>query len=206
MREARAEEPRDTGERVNISGMDFVPYVPNYHLGLALYNLKDCVGALSAWQALEGQGGIRRVSGGERGVVAKFRKDCETRVATNVKPAPPEKPAPPDRPAGPDPAAVDAAAENASAAIARAQEAERTVAQLAGDELLTKVWRSEVGLGASEGRARDTLARSRNELEAGRRDSNIQRIQEAASIAATAAKEFAVVRQTAEGRRTQLAN
>jgi hypothetical protein len=213
MREARKEEPRDTGERINISGMEFVPYVPNYYLGLALFNLKDCVGAVQAWQALEGQGGMARVSGGERGAVAKFRKVCETRIAAVAKPAPPEKPpAPvakpivPEKAAGPDPAALADAVQNANAAIARAQDAERAVTQLASDELLSRVWRAEAPLGAADERARDTLARARTELEAGRRESNLQRVQEAATLAGVANKEFTAVRQAGEDRRTQLAN
>jgi hypothetical protein len=212
MREARKEEPRDTGERINISGMDFVPYVPSYYLGLALYYQKDCGAAVRAWQVLDNDGGIKRISGGDRERVTNFRKICATILAAEAKATPPEKPAPPnakpsppERPAGPDPAAVNAAAQAATTAIARAEEVERALAPLTKDEFLSKVWRNETALGATEQRGRDALQRARNELEAGRREPNLQRLQEAANSAAAALKEFSAVRGTAEKRRGELA-
>lgn len=210
MDEARKEEPRDTGERINISGMDFVPYVPNFYLGLARYHTKDCVGALAAWQAL-GQLGLQQISGRERGTVANYRKECDTRIASATKPEPVanpvrpvETPTPPER-LGPDPAAIDAAVQTAAAATMRAEELERAVARLASDALLGRVWQTDAALGPSEQRARDALRRARSELDAGRGESNLERLQEAATAAGLALREFGGVLSAAEARRAEIA-
>jgi len=108
--QAIAEQRTETGERIQISGMDFKPYLPQFYLGLALFNAGDCVGALAAWQASEGQGTIKRSS--EYSQLTKLRPDCEKRVAAGtpppVKPSAaqptnsvPPAPSPPPRPVEP---------------------------------------------------------------------------------------------------------
>ena len=204
MRDAIKEAPRDTDERINIAGFgDIVPYTPYYYLGLALYQTNDCPGALAAWQSSEQQGGLQRISGGARNDVAKFRKACEAKSASNTPTPTPTPPKP--VPTGPDPAAVNAAVQAAEAAINRAQDSERAVSQLSSDALLNKVWKSEGGLGGAEQSARDTLGQARNALDAGRREPNLQRLQDAASLANTAAQRFDAIRQTAANRRAELA-
>jgi hypothetical protein len=78
LREAVAEQPRETGERINISGMDFTPYLPHYYLGLALARLGDCEAALDAWRTSEAQGTVRGSSEGAD--LLKGRRECEKRV------------------------------------------------------------------------------------------------------------------------------
>ncbi|MGQ0733806.1 MAG: hypothetical protein ACT4QD_09140 [Acidobacteriota bacterium] len=222
MRQAIAEQPLESDERINISGMDFVPYVPHYYLGLALFNQKDCVGALASWQTSEAQGTVRRLAEGSN--LLRFRKQCESRLASGAgagtKPAPgkpevtekpvaanrttpPEKPAAPAA-AAPSPAAVTAATQAAVAALTRAEEAGRTIDQLESDPLLGKVWSSEAALGATTQKARSALTQARNELEAGRRDSALPRLQESANQAASASQLFEGVRQSALARREEM--
>jgi hypothetical protein len=204
MAEAINEQPKDTGERIQISGMDFVPYIPNFYRGLALANTNDCVGAIRAWTTSESQGGIRYATGGDRNAFNKLRPSCEAVVNAANKGTPPPNTAKPPVTTGPDPATVNAAAQTAEGAIARAQDAERAVSQLSADALLNKVWSNEANLGNAEQRARDALAKATSELEAGRRESNLQRLRDAASLAATAAQGFDAVRTTAQTRRDEL--
>jgi tetratricopeptide (TPR) repeat protein len=213
LREAIAEQPQDTGERVNISGMDFVPYLPQFFLGMALFNVGDCVGALEAWQKSETQGAVKRAN--EYTTLQGMRKKCEARLAAvgttppatrppGAPPAATPTPAAPEKPAGPDPAALNAATQAATAAINRAEDASKSVDQLSNDALLVKIWRTDAALGPDDDRARATLGRARAELDAGRKESNLQRLQEAASIAGTAQQQFDGVRQNAQTRRDQL--
>jgi len=215
LREAIAEQPQDTGERINISGMDFVPYLPQFFLGTALFNVGDCAGALEAWQKSEAQGAVKRVN--EYNMLQGMRKKCEARLAavgvtpptTRPPAAPPAStatptPAAPDKPAGPDPAALNAATQAATAAINRAEDASKSVDQLSNDTLLVKIWRTDSALGPDDDRARATLGRARVELDAGRKESNLQRLQEAASLGGTAQQQFEGVRQNAQTRREQL--
>jgi hypothetical protein len=198
MKEALAERGDNPRERINISGFgDIVPYVPSFYLGVALYRTGDCSGALSAWNALEASG----IDPPDRGLYAKARKECEARVAA----AKPSTPTPPAKPAGPDPAAVNAAAQTAEAAIGRAQDADSRLTSFANDSVLRLAWGSESNLGPAAQRARDTLGRARSELDAGRREPSLQRLQEAANLAAAATQAFDAVRQAAENRRAQLA-
>lgn len=215
MREAIAEESRETGERVNISGMDFEPYLPHYYLGLALYNAADCVGALASWQASDAQGTVRRLPEGAN--LLKHRKECETTVAASGRPVPPTGPAKPvlDKPgpapptpspvpSGPDPAAVSAAVQNAAAAIAKAEEAAKAVSSFETESILAPVWKTEAALGPADQNARNALNGARADLDAGRKDSNLQRLQQAAAVAASAAQLFENVRRAAGARRDEL--
>ncbi len=61
MQEAIAEEPRAQAE-IRLSGMNFVPYVPHFYLGKALFEQGDCIGAAQAWQTATEQGQIQNLS------------------------------------------------------------------------------------------------------------------------------------------------
>jgi hypothetical protein len=217
LREAIAEQPRETGERINISGMDFVPYLPHYFLGLALFRGGDCSGALQAFAQSESDGTIRRTS--QFDDLLGMRKKCEARLASaggaapkpapgplvaDKPPAPTAKPAVPERPAGPDPKALGAAIQNTQSAIQRAEDAAREVERLESDTLLARVWNSEPALGAAALAARNTLGQARAGLDTGRRDANLSRLQDAASLASNAQQALEGVRRSAQTRRDEL--
>ena len=61
MQEAIAEEPRAQAE-IRLSGMNFVPYVPHFYLGKALFEQGDCIGAAQAWQTAKEQGQIQNMA------------------------------------------------------------------------------------------------------------------------------------------------
>jgi hypothetical protein len=57
MSEALAKQPED-GEGTRIYGTKFVPYLPQFFLGLALYKQGDCRGALREWEQCLSSGAI----------------------------------------------------------------------------------------------------------------------------------------------------
>ncbi len=61
LRAAVAENPRESENRVFLSGVFSRPYLPHYYLGWALFNsgLQDCTEALKAFEASERQGLIK---------------------------------------------------------------------------------------------------------------------------------------------------
>ena len=210
MREAIRDQANDSGERIPISGFgDRVPYTPNFWLAIALYHLNDCPNALDAFRNSENSGGWQRVSSSDRGRATKFRQECEAKLVAEKPPIPPKLDPPKSEPPKSTGPAVDATALNAGlqaaeAAINRAQQAQNVVADLSSDQDLAKVWRSEGALGTEEQRAKDNLTRARGELDAGRKESNLQRLQDAATLASGAAKAFEAVGTTARARREEL--
>jgi hypothetical protein len=206
MRDAIREQPNDSGESIVISGFgDRTPYTPNFWLGFALYYLNDCRNSLEAFRNSESTGGWQRVSNSHRERATRFRQECEAKLApekppTTVRPESPKT----DSPPRPDLGAINAAIESAEAAVSRAQQAQNTVGALANDENLARVWRSESGLGAEEQRAKDNLTKGRAELDAGRKESNLQRLHEAAALASRATQGFEAVGTTARTRRDEL--
>jgi hypothetical protein len=197
MRAALAEKADDPGESIAVSGFgNRSPYLPSFYLGIALYSTGDCVNALNALRAFAKTG----ANAPDRGQYTRATTECEKKVG-GVKPPPPPSSI---TPTGPDPAALNAAIKNAEGAINRAEGIEARLSQLSTDSLLSKVWSNESSLGAAAQRARDTLNRARSEFDAGRRESNLQRLQEAATLAASAAQGFEAVRVTAENRRLEL--
>jgi hypothetical protein len=59
MQNAARERP-DTGENVRIVGVRFESYLPNYFLGVALFQLGNCQGALEKFNAAEQLGAVTR--------------------------------------------------------------------------------------------------------------------------------------------------
>ena len=83
--QALAEQSVETGENVQISGMDFKPYLPQFYLGVALMSVNDCAGALRAWRISESQAAIKNTR--ERRALVRNRGECERRVAKQPPPA-----------------------------------------------------------------------------------------------------------------------
>src|SRR5262245_22550637 len=155
MREAAAEQPFE-GERVKIYGVRFEDYLPYYYIGVALFQARDCEGALQAWQKSEEQGAVKKKD--QYKSLVKDKQACEARVAQN-RPAPGSTPTP--KPAGPDPALVTDAAQRAESQIERAAEAARAVAALAKEPLLAGHWAGDAALGGSEREAAELLTAAR---------------------------------------------
>ncbi|HEY6322905.1 MAG TPA: hypothetical protein VJA16_15245 [Thermoanaerobaculia bacterium] len=74
MRDAIRQQPAEGGDTVKISGSFFSPYLPHYYLGVALYYLNDCAGALAEWRESERQGVIARTL--EAGILKSLKAKC----------------------------------------------------------------------------------------------------------------------------------
>jgi hypothetical protein len=74
MRDAIRQQPAEGGDTVKISGSFFSPYLPHYYLGVALYYLNDCAGALAEWRESERQGVIARTP--EAGILKSLKAKC----------------------------------------------------------------------------------------------------------------------------------
>jgi hypothetical protein len=59
MRAAIAERPVEQG-RINIGSNNNQPYLPHYYVGLALFRLGDCRGAIESWRKSLAQGYVRK--------------------------------------------------------------------------------------------------------------------------------------------------
>jgi tetratricopeptide (TPR) repeat protein len=93
--DAIREEPRETGERITISGNDWELYLPHYYLGLAQSSLGNCQAALDAWSVSMSQSQIQRASK-ELANLTKNRAECRAKVTSaSAPPAGPTTSAPP---------------------------------------------------------------------------------------------------------------
>jgi hypothetical protein len=77
MRRAIDERPEETGEKVRVYGMKWERYLPNYYLGMALYELNDCRAALAAFEASRDHGEVGLVG---RSLMTRREEDCRNRV------------------------------------------------------------------------------------------------------------------------------
>jgi hypothetical protein len=194
MREAIKERPAE-GESIRLYGQRFETYLPQYYLGLALFQKGDCEGAVKAWETSEAQGAIRKAS--QYKSLTKNRGECQVRLAKAPTPTP-------KAPVGPDPAAVAAATRGAEAEITRAEEASRAAATLQADPLLAPVWSQEAGLGPAQGRAAEALTTARARLDSGKKKPDLAQLGEAKDLAANAASQFDAIRSTAQTRQAAL--
>ena len=105
MRSAAAEQTKE-GESVRIYGTRFLPYLPHFYLGLALFRQKDCEGALAQWKESEDQGAVKGTA--RWNALTHDRDVCAQSLA--AKP-----PGEPPRPSGPDPAEAAKATQKAEA-------------------------------------------------------------------------------------------
>ena len=206
VRRAIQEQPRESGDAINISGTQFEPYLPYFQLGLALYNRQDCVGALNAWTVSERAQAVLRSKYAE--TFRKSRFDCEGRIARATD-APPAQPAPakveavlPVTPVNPaELADAIGKAEDAMRAVERIADAVRS---LAGDPLQKGDGLQQAALTAGQTRAQGFLAEARDALESGRANRDVRMLRTAATLAESAGQQFDLLRQAAEARRSQL--
>jgi hypothetical protein len=217
---AIAQKGENSGERINISGMDFVRYFPHYYLGLAHAAADNCAGALQAWRALDDQNAAARLAGDERRQLAASRQKCEQQLPPKPKPEDPKpkpdepKPKPegtkppeprrPDDPPRPDPAALAVALQQAEGAIAQADDARRRVVDLAADDLLRPVWRSDNRLGAAQDDAESSLKSARGALADAKSRSSVERARDAAAAANSARAGFEGIVPVATARLSEL--
>ncbi len=164
LRRAIAEQPRE-GERINIYGMRVETYLPQYYLGLALYNLGDHEGALKAWQTSESYGVVQKSS--VYATLRRNRDDAQKRLAARI-------PAPSTPAVTPSPApAVPASAPNLTAEIQQLEQqikrAEDTLARLDALPQIARVRQAAPQLGQAESTGRQELTGVRAKLEAGRK-------------------------------------
>jgi hypothetical protein len=193
MREAVAEQPFE-GERIKVYGVRFEDYLPHFYVGLALFNARDCAGALKAWETSEGQGKVKKTQ--QYKTLVKEKQTCETRLAQERS----KEPAPP-RPAGPDPAAVAAAIQRVEGQLQGTADTARTLAALARDPALAGAWAEDPSLGGAEREASALVAAARSKLEAGRRESDLATVNQAGELASRAILQLEAVRQVATVRR-----
>jgi hypothetical protein len=195
MREAQAEQSKE-GEKLKLYGMRFESYLPSYYLGIALLNGGDCLGALNAFAASESQGAVQKSD--QAKLLVKHKATCQAKVGQVKPPDPP----PSAKPAGPDPA-VALAQRTAEASVSSAEEQSREVAGLSSDPALAARWGQDPGLAAAQKQASDLLQSARAALEAGRRKPDAAQLTEANDLAGRAARQFGLVKQTAEQRREE---
>lgn len=195
MREAQAEQSKE-GEKLKLYGMRFESYLPSYYLGVALLNGGDCQGALLAFAASESQGAVQKSD--QAKLLVKHKATCQAKVGQVKPPEPP----PSAKPAGPDPQ-VASAQRTAEAALSSAEEQAREVAALSSDPALAAKWGQDAGLAQAQKQAADLLANARAALDAGRRTLDLAQLTEANDLASRAARQFGLVKQTAEQRREE---
>lgn len=75
--------PLDDGKQVRIYGTRYQSYLPHYYLGLALYHLRDCQGALQEWDHSIKDGAVQKTS--EFETLQYLRDDCRAHLPVNVK-------------------------------------------------------------------------------------------------------------------------
>jgi tetratricopeptide (TPR) repeat protein len=195
------ERPVETGESVFMTQGSFEPYLPYFQLGLSHYQMQDCVPALEAWKkSLEAQV-VLRSKYAETFKKAQF--DCEGRVAKGeaARPAAPPEPAPPSsKSAAVDPAALEPAVAAAQAAIASAERLLGVVHTLAGHALLKSEFVLQSELTGGQARAQTFLADARSALDKGQRTPDLEIVRSAASLAASAEQQLALLQKAAESR------
>lgn len=67
----------DSGEIVQMPGVDPQPYLPYFNLGLVLQNAKDCPGALRAWERAEQAGAVLKRKG-DAEALKRGKTECAT--------------------------------------------------------------------------------------------------------------------------------
>jgi hypothetical protein len=73
----------DDGTQVRIYGTRYQSYLPHYYLGLALYHLRDCQGALQEWDKSLKDGAVQRTS--EFETLRQLQIDCRTHLPVNMQ-------------------------------------------------------------------------------------------------------------------------
>jgi len=198
MREALAEQPQE-GERLKLYGMRFETYLPQYYLGLALFNSQDCAGAVQAWQTSEGQGAVRKTS--QYKALQSSQAECQKRLAQASPAKPSASPAKPSTAPGPDPAALAQAVQKAEADLEKADEADRALASLEADPVLAKVLPQDSAWTTSHKQAKETLGTAKGRLASGKGKNDLTQLAEARDLAARAAQQLEDLGHEASRRR-----
>ena len=186
---AAAAERITSGEKILIYGMRLEPYVPEYFLGLALFNSGDCDGAIEAFNSSEAHGAIKQSQYSKN--LQKLRAECEKRGAG--KPPQVEAPVVKQEPVVPeptiptiDPAAVAKAEQRAKTEIQSAEKALAAVGKMKGQAAMREVWASNAPLRSREADATRRLAAARTRLAAGSSRSDVVEINGASEDAIAA--------------------
>lgn len=190
MRQAAAEQPRE-GERVKIYGMRFETYLPHFYLGQALAETNDCAGALKAFAASEAQGVVKTTD--HWGELQRLRNRCQLQQPAADPTA--------TRPAAPPTPDLGGEIRKAEAELARASEAEKSVAALRRSAVA--VWQERPALATRADQATARLAAARAALEKGRAGSAAD-LTQATRLSGEAAKELQAVHDEASGRWNEL--
>ncbi|MEM9302126.1 MAG: hypothetical protein AAGE01_08455 [Pseudomonadota bacterium] len=196
---AIADEP-GAKDKMRSYGMRFIPYVPHFYLGEALYNLGDCAGAVAAYDEAMSQGIIQGLD--EFPALQQNRDACQASVVD-----------------------VSAIADNASSAIDALEVAVRDLNALKDEPILASEWDSQAAWSGTLAEAEAALGSLRSQLDAAveARDAEtienidaqamalsdrVQQTSGAASqrVAGLRAEEQRRVAQAAERARTQLAS
>ncbi len=178
-RRAIRDQPRDSGELLNISGTaDAEPYLPHALLGLALYQSTGrCEEALPEWQISRSQNAPEGLLKSQAGALAKAMNACTPPV--------------------PESAALKAALSRADKAIADAVDAQRKVADLSRNPALRQQFSSNGTLARDQARADTELAGARRTLDDARKTSDLKGVGRAQEAAARARDQFEGVRTAA---------
>ena len=194
------ERPVETGESVFMPQGAFEPYLPYFQLGLSHYEMQDCVPALEAWKKSLEARVVLRSKYAETFKKAQF--DCQGRVAasdTARRAAPPEPP-PASKPAAVDTVALETAVKAAQSAIASAEQLLGVVGNLAGHALLKNEFVLQSELTGGQTRAQAFLNDARAALDKGQRGPDLESVRSAASLAASAQQQLALLQKAAESR------
>jgi hypothetical protein len=176
MREAIALRP-DESVRLTLR-FYFKPYVPQYYLGRALFELGDCAGALAAWEESEGQGAVQRLP--EYQDLQTKRWTCKQRLESAA-------------------AARAMAIGWARGKIEAAVEADKALASLAADPDLRGVWTlGDPPLARRRQAAQEQLQEARRRLTARAEGGSAEEIRAAGTLADAAREALEAVRQEAE--------
>lgn len=146
----------------------FRRYLPHFHLGKALYEMGDCSGALTAWQESEAQGVVQRFPEHQQILDGRLACGQMTDLANAL-----------------DKALLAVESAETSATRSRRRLSELPNADDEAQVLLDRQTEAE----ASLGRVRRRLASA---------DIVLGEVEEAAAVAAVAAREFEVLRQQAD--------
>lgn len=84
---ALREAKHDDGTQVRIYGTRYQSYLPHYYLGLALYHLRDCQGALREWEKSLGDKAVQKTS--EYETLRQLQVDCQTHLPVSSQPPKP---------------------------------------------------------------------------------------------------------------------
>jgi hypothetical protein len=206
MQGAIAENPTDSRKKVKLYGTRFKEYIPNFYLGLALYHLGDCAGAIRSFDTSERQGAIQRT--GEYRDLTRLREECRGRQPVRPAASPTQRPPSPTPTAAPATATVvptaipptatprravptprgqdpqlTRALGQAETAITDAGRAESTVRRLAGDARYDAAWLATADAARQRDEAFRLLDQARQQLDAGRRSGDVAELDQAASLA-----------------------